>query len=136
MHLPFASGRLNNALRVYWLTLFGNRQVVEIEKVLHSSRFQLTDVATAGSGARNQGADVTLVKISNAFNAEPPIEQHRCRSSHKKQGGAPENQERQKSCRHSQSVPREICLRGDLAEQCDHDHREEERTKSCEHRVG
>ena len=62
----------NNAFRVYWLALFGNRLVVEIEKVLHSSRFQLTDVATAGSGARNQGADVTLVKIRNAFNAWNP----------------------------------------------------------------
>ena len=47
---------------MYGLALFGNRQVVEVEKVLHSGRFQLTDVATIGSGARNQGADVTLVK--------------------------------------------------------------------------
>src|SRR5260370_3499684 len=83
----------NNAWRVYGLTLFGNQQVVEVETVLHSGRFQLTDVATADSGARNQGADVMLAKIGNAFNAEPPIEQYRRRPGQEKQGSAPENQE-------------------------------------------
>src|SRR6476660_5242651 len=126
----------NNALRVYGLALFGHWQVVEVEKVLYSSRFELADVATGGSGARNQGADLTLVKIGNAFNAEPPIEQYRRRPSQEKQGRAPENQEGQKSRGHPQSVARKICLRGDLAEQRDHDSGEEERTKSCEHRVG
>src|SRR5260370_25085943 len=95
----------NNALRVYGLALFGNRQVVEVEKVLHSGRFQLTDVATIGSGARNQGMDVTLAKIGNAFNSKPPIEQYRCQLGGKKQDRAPENQERQKSRRHPQSAP-------------------------------
>jgi hypothetical protein len=45
----------DNALRVHRLSLVGNRQVVEIEKVLDSGRFQLTDVAAAGSGTRDQG---------------------------------------------------------------------------------
>jgi hypothetical protein len=59
---------------------------LEVEKVLHSGRFQLTDVATADSGARNQGADVMLAKIGNAFNAEPPVEQYRRRPGQEKQG--------------------------------------------------
>ena len=95
----------DNALRVDGLALFRHRQVVEIEKVLHSGRFKPTDVAPTGSGARNQGVDVTLAKMGNAFNSEPPIEQYRCRLGHEEQGGAPENQERQKSRRHPQSVP-------------------------------
>jgi hypothetical protein len=60
---------------MYGLTLFGNPQVVEVEKVLHSGRLQLADVATADSGSRNQGADVTLAKIGDAFSAKPPIEE-------------------------------------------------------------
>jgi hypothetical protein len=121
---------------VYGLTLFGNPQVVEIEKVLHSSRSQLTDVATVRGRARDQRAEVTLVKIDNAFDVKPPIEQYRRRLGHEKQSGAPENQEGQKSNRHPQSVPREIRLRGYLAEQGDYACREEERTKSSESRVG
>src|ERR1700730_2485398 len=95
----------DDALRVYGLALFGNRQVVEVEEILHSGRFQLADVATIGSGARNQGVDVTLAKIGDTFNSEPPIEQYPCRLGHEEQGAAPENQERQKSRRHPQSVP-------------------------------
>src|SRR5260370_25391361 len=89
----------NNALRVYGLALFGNRQVVEVEKVLHSGRFQLTDVATADSGARNQGVDVTLAKIVNDFNAEPPIEQYLRPPGQEKPGNEPEHQERHRSRR-------------------------------------
>jgi hypothetical protein len=60
---------------------------------------------------RGQGADLTLVKTANAVDAKPPIEQHRRRPGCEKQSGAPEHQERQKSHRHPQSVPRDIRLR-------------------------
>jgi hypothetical protein len=112
------------------VALFGNRQVVEVEKVLHSSRFELTDVATVGSGAPNQGADVTLVKIGNAFNAEPPIEQYRRRGLARKNKAAREKVRKGRNrAVIRKSVARKIRLRGDLAEQRDHDCRDRARVR-------
>ena len=60
-----------DALRVDGFSLFGDRQIIEIEEILHTDCFQLIDVPTARRGPRYQGPDVTLVEIGDAFDAEP-----------------------------------------------------------------
>jgi ABC-type uncharacterized transport system substrate-binding protein len=63
--------RINTlALAARLPTMHGVREYVEAGGLISYG----PNVATADSGARNQGAAVTLAKIGNVFNAEPYVE--------------------------------------------------------------
>ena len=136
-HRPAPLDRqLDHAQGVDRLALVAHRDVVEVEEIERAGRLQAAHLAAARLGvAHHQGAEVALAEQADPLRPEPGVEQQRGGLGDRVQQHAVERQDRAQARRHAQGVAGEVGLGDDLAEQGDHDGREQERPHPRQHRV-